>query len=198
MPIRTPTAKQVFEMEVGHFLCSLVDELSKYYREKILNPKFKNLFAEHRSRTAAAHYVVNDLVFFESGNFSRVQEVRFAGMGVKLDDDLYEHHVTWWEDYSQFDQDKKKIAQTLHSILLRAENWQDVRDMLPNHVQNIIQYGKLQDLSRTRPDLFAGLPTSSNYTQELIDRGQYWPMQLISMYSKIGGSIATYLGYKLL
>ncbi len=185
--------------EMQFFAKRLTESISKYYREKVLESDFKAIFNEHRSRTGANHYIVGTNCFFEDSRISPVKAVRFGSNAVRLDKELYPQHIIWWNEYSDYARDWSRVSQTLSSIVIRAQSWQDIRDMLPNHMlQSFLQEDNFLGLSRTRPHLYAGRPGSKEYDENFITLMQHWDMQLIAMYSSIGDTISTYIGYKLL
>lgn len=181
------------------FTKNLTFKISKHYREKILGDAFNKIFNDHRSRTGSNHYIVGTNCFFENSQIIPVKDVRFTGQAEKLNPEFYPQHIIWWNEYSEYARDWDRVSQTLSSIIMRAQSWQDIRDMLPNHVlQDFLNDERFLGLSRTRPHLFAGKPGSKEYEENFTPLMQHWDMQLITMYSRIGDTISTYIGYKLL
>ena len=173
-------------------------QLPEAFQEN-LKAQHEDLFAEHRARTADNHYVVGTNVFFEGGLVRSTSLVKFHGGGSKLDPELYPKHIEWYEQYQADQYDRQKVTQTLRSIIMRAQSWQDVRDMLPeNVIQSIRGWEQVTELQRTRPDLYAGPKSRPEYEIDLAARVMHWDPMLLSMYERIGNTIATYVGYKML
>lgn len=181
------------------FASNMVQVLSGDY-SKTLGMMYETLFADNRSRTGANHYVMGDKVFFEYQQMRPVTQVKFGINGSRaLSKDLQNAHYVWFNEYSDFILDRAKIEQTIKSIVMRATSWQDFRDMFPDHIIRdfIPRHNALAVLNRTRPDLDVGPKHSPNYQQNLIDRHE-WPVGLLDMYTKIGGTLSMYVGYKYL
>lgn len=185
--------------ELFQFTNDLVKHVLEHYRNKILGDTLKDLVTQQRKKTGASHFVVGTNVFFEDGRVVPLTAVRFGTQAAKLDPELREQFDTFWQDYNDYNEGWQQVSQTLGSVMARAKNWQDVRDMLPDYVlAGTLNHKQLQGLQRTRPDIYAGHKDSPDYAAKLAERLPYWDPLLLNMYSRIGGIISVYLGYKFL
>lgn len=186
-----------FRTQLARFSSELATEISKHYQEKVLRYALCEIVSQNRAKTGANHYIVGGSAFFDSGAIAEVSQVRFKGSAAKLSDELLPKHLEWAAEYNQFKEEKDKVSQVLKSILARANNWNDVRDMLPDYVINVSDWTPVKNVQRTRPDLFI-IPGSENFSEDFEERSRYWNPILITMYGKIGKTISLYLGYRLL
>lgn len=177
----------------------IVNNTLEHYKEKILGDRLKELVNEHRAMTGANHYVYGANAFMDTGRVVPISQVKFKTQASKLHDDLLPQHLEFWKDYQEYAQSWQLVSQSLRSVSMRAKSWQDLRDMLPDHVlSGFMSEPELQGLQRTRPDLYAGPESADDYQQRLQDRLIHWDEFLVKMYSRIGGTISLYLGYKFL
>lgn len=180
------------------FAHQMVDTLAFDYK-KNLEQDFNRLFEDHRAQTGSDHFIVGNKVYFYGPQIHGAGVIRFQGLGAKLHPDHMERFEAWIKEYDEFRLGHQGIQQTLRSIVMRAKNWQDIRDMFPEYVISrfLFSHPELSVLDRTRPDLFAGPVDSPEFTQNFIERA-CWDVNLINMYGRIGGMLSVYVGYKYL
>lgn len=100
--------------------------------------------------------------------------------------------LAWQQSFKQMDRDLGRIEQTLASILLRAKDWQQVRDMFPDRlIRSSLNYWMMPICALQRMNI-------NLYDDDRQAREDVWDKRLIDMYERVGGIIDLYLGYKLL
>lgn len=160
--------------------------------QKMLSNQLESIVKDHHRLTGATGYTSDGMGYFAKP--MAVFTLQYKPYGVTLAPlhaSLAARHSDWLSTYEDFNRNGKRVSQTLLSLLGKAENAQDVRDMLPdiayrafpgNHPLNL--------LTRSRPDLYAcGL--------EDPDAG-HWDPKMVSNYASISSLVDTYIGYSLL
>lgn len=153
-------------------------------------------------------FIYGSNAFFANQEIQPVRTIKLPSMTgtATLDPKFLPEFLAWYEEHQRHLREWGRVEQTLSSILLRAKDLQDLRDMLPEHVvAPIIRTSNIL-LTRTRPDLYAGVPPptkahielDSKYLIARKERELYWDSRLLDMYERIGGIIDLYMGYRLL
>ena len=120
-----------------------------------------------------------------------------------LEPDLIPAHNEWYAQFQQHHRDMGQVTQIIQSLMLRAKEWQDVRDMFPDFLLGpLLQFAPLIGHRRTRPDLYLGPPptpeTEIEYERTKYTKVMHWGEQPVTMFARISGTIALYTGYRLL
>lgn len=114
---------------------------------------------------------------------------------------LVDRHKEWLGHYEMHAGEWPRIKQNLGSLIGRAKEAQDLRDMFPEYlVAPVLQHQAIVGLRRTRPDLYAGNPASPGPTYEF-ERSQrivVWDEKMVQMYESIGPLVDRYMGFKFL
>lgn len=110
---------------------------------------------------------------------------------VVLPVELHSEHYGWAENHARHQADFQRLSQGLTSILLRVDNLQDLRDILPDHVLGpALQHPAIQGISRSNPPLYTAPPA--------VWGDAHWGAKPMELYATIGPLLETYLGYTLL
>ena len=147
--------------------------------------------------------VGNEVFYFTPDGQPLVATLKYLPFNMMpgtLHNSLLEQHKRWTEHYAQHDRDFPRIKQILGSLIIRAKDLQQLRDMFPDHVIRPMLKSELLARHRERmhPDLYAGQKTDPGYPAERQRREIYWEPKLLDMYESVGLLVDQYLGYKFL
>ena len=167
-------------------------ELAKPYLH-FMRETHDELLASNRALTGNACYLVGGEIIGPGG-------VRPPKLGrvAPLPAQLMDAHLSWKAGKQRHTHEWVKACQVLRTAAGRAENWQDLRDMIPDHVLRPFPATGLMELTRCRPDLYAGDPGSSNYRAEREAREKHWDPKLLDLYEQVGPLVDLYVSYRLL
>lgn len=167
--------------------------------ERTTLPLFNKVMEASRNKTGAAgnYFAVGANCYLEGQNVHHRNKVQGAGFVPSLPSSLLGLFREWETPYKQIQEDTDRIRQSLRSILLRADSWQEIRNMVPDHVQRPAIH--ITACERTTLDLYAGIPDNTQPpTEARLQREAIWDPRLLDMYEKVGGLIDIYMGYALL
>lgn len=135
MSVQSPIIKQVVDYILQHDKDRLRNQLNNINRENI--------------KLGGMHYG-----FVYGGEFytSLPAKERLKAVRIALDESLNAQMHDYVVTKKIIEQDKIRIEQTLHALLIGCITWQDVRDALPNGIAEILPETK--DLPRTREEAF--------------------------------------------
>ena len=169
-----------------------LDELAKPYLH-FIREEHDGILTSHRALTGGACYMVGGGIFGPGGiRPAKLEKLK------PLPEQLLPAHRAWMVNCDRHGAEWVRARQVLHTVIGRAENWQDIRDMVPDHVLRPFPADGLMELTRTRPDLYAGPPDDSNYAQERVERERYWEVKLLDLYEQVAPTINLYVSYRLL
>lgn len=171
-----------------HWLASLAKDYFAYIREE-----HAKLMQQHRSLTGGECYLVGGSIFGPGG----ARPPRLNGLK-PLPPQLVPQHEEWLALCKQHGFEWTRATQVLRTAFSRTQCWQDVRDMIPDHVLRTFPAEGLMDLERTRPDLYAGSQEDPSYAQERALRERYWEPKLLDLYEQVAPTINLYVSYRLL
>ena len=107
-------------------------------------------------------------------------------------------HHAWMANCDRHANEWVRAQQVLRTAIGRAENWQDIRDMIPDRLLKLFPAEGLMDLASRRPDIYAGDPNDPEYPRERELRMMYWEPKLLDLYESVAPTIDLYLSYRLL
>lgn len=145
--------------------------------------EYKQLMGAHRSATGSNAFLVGREVYFDDQVVFPITRVK--GNPQPLSQDLLPAFFAWEKPQKMLAEDLARITQGLHSILLRAKTWAEVRNMLPDRLLACSTFTPI-DVPRTAVSL------------DDPDAAAAWSDTLVGMYARIKPLIDLYLGYKLL
>jgi hypothetical protein len=178
--------------EIQAFTQAVIKDVCKP-RRHMLRTTFDKIFLEQQARNINSMnaYLVGVQAFFYGMKVMPISAISPGYYLTPLASDLQERHRDWYADFSVYQRDRQKFQQTMSSLFLRAKTWQDLRDMLPEHVIRPIlpEIAALQGVHRLRPDL----DTAINDQQTL-----HWEPRSMVMYQQISSLVNLYKGYALL
>ena len=171
------------------------NELIEYLKKGCLSMferQLSEIVKENHRLTGAPGYSSNGMGYCSPA--MRVFTLRNKPQGLTLaplHPLLEARHSDWLASYEDFLHQSKRVSQTLLTLLGKATNQQDMRDMLPDITYRVFpQNHPLSVLTRSRPDLYAcGL-------EDAVDG--YWDPKMVSTYSGVSSLVDTYIGYSLL
>ena len=167
-------------------------ELTKPYLH-FIREEHDGLLASHRALTGGGCYLVGGSIFGPGG----VRPPKLDKLK-PLPAQLLPAHQAWLANCDRHGAEWVRAQQVLRTAIGRAENWQDVRDMIPDHVLRPFPATGLMELTRQRPDLYAGQPSDPNYAQERAARERHWDIKLLDLYEQVAPTIDLYVSYRLL
>lgn len=172
-----------------------LDELARPFLET-LKAEHAELLRSHRTHTGGDAYIVGSSIFVAGGGTTR--PMGFSGKVTPLSEQLVPAHQAWFELISRHNREWRRTRQILQLLVGRAKNWQDLRDMFPDAVLRPFPASGLMELTRTRPDLYAGDPADSTYPQERRLRTDFWSPELLDKYEQVAPTVNLYVSYRLL
>ena len=167
-------------------------ELARPYL-RFLYEEHNAILASHRELTGGVCYLAGGAIFGPGG----VQPAKLDKLK-PLPSQLLPVHQTWLANYNRHETEWVRAKQILRTVVGRAKTWQDIRDMVPDHVLRPFPSIGLMELTRQRPDLYAGQPDDPTYTQERKERERYWDTKLLDLYESVAPTINLYVSYRLL
>lgn len=199
MPIEDRKALNEFNKE-------FFKEIEISYR-RFLGNELHALIDSQLSMTPAplpGYRVGDEIFYFTEQGTPLVVTLKFMAanmMPPALSPVLMEQHKQWVEHFNQHDRDFPRIKQMLGSLIIKADDVQQLRDMFPDHVIRPMlrpdgMLGRVRE--RYHPDLYAGSKDSPNYLPERQRREIYWDSKMLDMYESVGKLVDQYLGYKFL
>lgn len=164
------------------FTSTLLATLPKAVKRTMAG-QYEQLMSASQGCTGCTCFFVGHEVYFKDQKVYSAKQV--PGTAPALPDALMPLFMAWKEPVAAMEKNLSSISQTLHSILLRATSWQDVRNMIPDHfIQPMLTHWDMEGLQRTERDLQ--------------DPAASWEPRLLQMYAQVAGKIDLCLGYKLL
>lgn len=169
-----------------------LNELAKPYL-RFVKEEHESILRSHRQLTGGQCYVVGGSMFGEGG----MRPTKLVGLK-PLPPELLPAHCAWLTNCERHGAEWVRAQQVLRTAIGRAENWQDIRDMIPDHVLRPFPATGLMELTRHRPDLYAGEPSDSSYAAEREVREKHWDPKLLDLYQQVAPTINLYVSYRLL
>lgn len=169
-----------------------LDQLAKPYLA-FIRDEHKNLLSSHRAMTGSSCYLVGGSIFGPGG----VRPPKIENLK-PLPAELLPVHQAWLANCARHGEEWVRAQQVLRTAIGRAENWQDVRDMIPDHVLRSFPAEGLMALTRHRPDLYAGDPSAPDYAEQRAARELHWDTKLLDLYEQVSPTIDLYVSYSLL
>lgn len=161
-----------------------LDELSRAYL-RFLRDEHEILMTHLRSLTGSSFYIADGAIYGYGGEV----KMRPAYPPVKLPDQLQDMFQAWKAKKLSHKAEWIKVQQVVRTILGRCKDWQDVRDMFPDHVLRSIPVRGLMDYQRHRPNLSTDFPP---------EQQSPWDEKLVKLYNQVKSTINLYVSYKLL
>lgn len=179
MSIPDPTELQEF----AKLLCGTLPAAVK----RTMANQYEQLMAGHRAQTGATQcFLVGRHGYFADQNVLPLARIR--GTPNALPENLMPAFHEWEAPFKALERDLTRIKQTIGSIVMRAQSWQDVRNMFPDHFSRpVLFFSQFDLMQRTTVDLQAGPEADA-----------VWGENLTKMYTRVGNLVDLYLGYKLL
>ena len=167
-------------------------ELSGPYL-RYVQQEHEELLQRHQELTGGTAYIVGGAIYsVHPGQQRDLSKLK------KLPDALLPAHAAWVANCNRHRHEWVQVEQVLNTALTHANSWQDIRDMIPDHVLRPFPATGLMELTRTRPDLYAGQPTDPTYSQERGEREKHWGTKLLDLYERVAPTIDLYVSYRLL
>lgn len=167
-------------------------ELAKPYLH-FIREEHDGILVSHRSLTGGTSYLVGGSIFGPGG----IRPAKLDNLK-PLPQELLPAHRAWLANCDRHGAEWVRAQQVLRTAIGRAKNWQDVRDMIPDHVLRPFPATGLMELTRERPDLYAGDPTASTYADERFAREKHWDPKLLDLYEQVAPTVDLYVSYRLL
>lgn len=181
----------------------LMEDLPKSFLSFLQN-SYDQVYNTHCLATGSDMYLVGTEVFCAKQEVKPISGVRlyYADPSrlrrLKLDDDLMPLHIEWYAKFREHRETWQRIRQAISSLSMRATNWQDIRDMFPDHFLRLFLDGNPFQQQDIQNPLSLPRTRESLYPDPDVDRLQHWSPNLVRMYDSISTKIDTYVGYKLL
>jgi len=169
-----------------------IQELAKPYLH-FIKEEHKGIMASHREITGGSCYMVGGSIYGPGG----IRPAKLDKLK-PLPPQLLPVHQAWLANCDRHGAEWVRAQQVLRTAIGRASNWQDVRDMIPDHVLRPFPADNLMALTRTRPDIYAGEPSDPKYLEERKLRETYWDNKLLDLYESVAPTIDLYVSYRLL
>lgn len=184
------------------FTNHLLDELSKPYLH-YMREEFHRLKVANQAITGNTAYLVGSTVFAEGMRV--LAPGLYRAPAKPLPPQLMDQHETWLVHWNRHQTEWGRACQAVRTVMARANTDQDIRDLLPDRVlRPVLHQSPLSELTRTRPDIYAGPPPLAGGPEEaewqarVVEREQLWGPKPVALYAKHGPIIDLYVGYALL
>lgn len=188
-------AIQIFIVDL---LQGLKENVTKYLRKEL-----KGILVDQRQIAGGVCYLHGGIIYqelFLDGHKTLI----IPASAKPLHPSLVSRHVAWLDGFKAHEKDWKRVTQTVHSIKMRTDSLQDIRDMFPDVVlDKYLKQSQFAFIDRTRPDLYSNAPAAcqkfgSTPEEALELRLVHWDHKLINMYNSVGATIDRYIGYSYL
>lgn len=170
---------------------SVINNSLRKGAKHLLDLQLQEITKEHHRQTGVMAFTSNGMGYHANPLYVFTLQFKPAGLKVApLAASQEPAFASWLADYEQWEHQAQRLTQQLLTVIGKAENIQDVRDMLPDHAYRVFpQDHPINLLPRSRPDLYAcGLEGA----------GQHWDQSLVAKYAAISSLVDTYIGYSLL
>lgn len=195
------TKRQVptFMSDRTAFIQQLVRDLEKPY-QRFIKEEQDELIEANRQFTGASTFMEGGEVFATNGVIAQLGKLRLHNID-RLDPSLQERFTAFQEHRREHEARYRQVAQALQVILATANSWQELRDMLPEHVIRPYLNGwGFKGLNRIRPDLASVEVSIFNMREGKVVEyaAPPWLMDQVERYRAISDQVDLYIGYKLL
>lgn len=165
--------------------------LSKPYLA-FIKEEHDGILRSHRELTGGSCYLVGGSIFGPGG----IRPPKLENLK-PLPSQLLPIHQAWLANCDRHGNEWVRAQQVLRTAVGRAKSWQDIRDMIPDHVLRSFP-ADFNGLSRQRPDIYAGQPADDGYADRRSEREGYWDTKLLDLYEQVGPTVDLYVSYSLL
>lgn len=177
------------------FMTTFLSDLEKPYKS-FLRAQLDDVVMQNEAIYGAPCFYVGDTVYARGLTIAQIGKYKLGGMA-GLDHTLQEPFQEFLAHYAEHIAHWQRFSQTLRVILMAAKDWQDLRDMLPDHaLQPYLSGWGFTDLTRTRGSLQDDLPQQG--ADSINWEAPTWEQRLVLLYGSIQERLAVYVGYRLL
>lgn len=181
------------------FVKQFLNDLERPYNG-FLASQMADLVGQNEAVTGAPCYMIGDTVYARGPIIAKVGKYKLGGIA-ELQPHLQPLHDDFISHFNEHANNWLRFSQALQVILMRAGDWQELRDMLPDHVlaPYLTEEWGLGSLPRVRPDL-GSVPVSvyNNVDGKVEYHSPPWDYALVKQYRAISETVDLYVGYRLL